>query len=141
MQQTEKYKLDLIEDGDPFSHKPLNGNAQKLEDAAADLDRRVIKLENCRILLGTYAGSGANEGQFIDLGERPVAVLSSLMHVYTYAALLMGENEASYSSYKTMRLTDNGFWAGGALDQLHQTFCFLAFFGDWPTVEFPLAQT
>jgi len=148
MQQTEKYKLDLIETGDPFSPDALNANAQKLEgelarvDGERDaLDGRVVKLENCRVLLGTYDGSGADEGQIIDLGERPVAVLSSLMYGRTYVALLMGENEASYNSYKAMRLTDNGFWAGGALDQPRHTFCFLAFFGDWPTVAFPIAQT
>ncbi len=38
MQQTEKYKLNLIEDGDPFSHKPLDENAQKVEHALTEND-------------------------------------------------------------------------------------------------------
>lgn len=78
MQQTEKYKLNLIEKNDPFSPDPLNENAQKLEAAletaragTAALEQRVSVLELHKYVAGYHGGSG-----FVDLGFTPVAVFA-----------------------------------------------------------------
>ena len=89
MQQTDKYKLNLIETSDTFSPAPLNENAQKLEaaletaraeaaagDAAeaaarAALDQRVTALEVHKCVVGYHGGTG-----FVDLGFTPSAVFA-----------------------------------------------------------------
>ena len=71
MQQTDKYKLNLIERTDPFSPDALNENTQKMEDALktkagtaetgqqfAALAARVTTLEGKKIAIGTYTGNG-----------------------------------------------------------------------------------
>ena len=87
MQQTETYKLNLIETSDTFSPAPLNENAQKLEaaiaagDAAeaaaraaavAALDQRVSVLELHKCVVGYHVGSGT-----VDLGFTPAAIIAS----------------------------------------------------------------
>ena len=81
MQQTQTYKLNLIETSDTFSPAPLNENMEKLEDAisasAADLDSRVTVLEGHKIATGTYSGnapSGNSIWQSIPLGFTPIFV-------------------------------------------------------------------
>lgn len=85
MQQTQTYKLNLIETSDTFSPAPLNENMEKVEaqfsaEAAARqsgdaaLSQRVTVLEGRKIVAGTYTGDGINEGQFINLGFTPIAV-------------------------------------------------------------------
>ena len=65
MQQTEKYKLNLIESSDPFLPEGLNQNTQKIEDAmtaheaAVDArmdatDQRVAVLEGRKLVYGWY---------------------------------------------------------------------------------------
>lgn len=67
MQQTEKYKLNLIESSDPFLPKDLNKNTQKIEDAllaheervdgqVSALDQRVSVFEAVKFACGTYIG-------------------------------------------------------------------------------------
>ena len=90
MQQTEKYKLNLIETSDTFSPHPLNENAQKLETqlsaetaarAAGDaaLDQRVTVLEARKIVTGTYIGNApignSSIWQSIYLGFTPRIVV------------------------------------------------------------------
>ena len=81
MQQTETYKLDLIEKNDPFSPDPLNENARRLEQAisaeaaaqdqarAADiaaLDQRLQVFEAHRLVIGS-----AKEGEKVYLDFTP----------------------------------------------------------------------
>ena len=81
MQQTETYKLNLIETSDVFSPNPLNENMEKLEAAiaaeAAALDARVTMLEGSHMVAGSYAGTGTAFGhdQTIELGFTPKLVL------------------------------------------------------------------
>ena len=92
MQQTEKYKLNLIEMSDTFSPEPLNENMEALEAALTDglaaeaaarqsietaLGRRVSTLEGRRYSVGTYTGDGTtgNNGQTVYVGFTPSAVL------------------------------------------------------------------
>lgn len=99
MQQTETYKLNLIETSDPFSPNPLNENAEKTEaaieaaraeaaaaaaagddavraEAAAAhdaLEQRVVTLEGKHVVGGTYKGTGSGT-QTIELGFTPQVV-------------------------------------------------------------------
>ena len=84
MQQTEKYKLNLIESSDPFLPEGLNENTQKVEDVLAarealsderlaDMDQRVTVLEAHQFFVGTYTGDG-QLSQEIHLGFTPLAV-------------------------------------------------------------------
>ena len=81
MQQTEKYKLNLIEKGDVFSPDALNENARKVEEAiaaeaaaqgqarAADiaaLDQRLQVFEAHKLVIGS-----AGEDEKIYLGFTP----------------------------------------------------------------------
>ena len=60
MQQTDTYKLNLIESGDTFSPAPLNENMEKVEEAlltqADAMDALSSGQLNC--ITGTYTGSG-----------------------------------------------------------------------------------
>ena len=63
MQQTEKYKLNLIEPSDPFLPEGLNQNAQKIENAMAAheelVDDQITALAARRYLVGTFEGNGS----------------------------------------------------------------------------------
>ena len=85
MQQTQAYKLNLIETSDTFSPAPLNENAQKLEQAVeaaraeaaageAALSDRVTVLEGHKLAVGTFTGDGATT-HFIGLPFAPIYVL------------------------------------------------------------------
>ena len=56
MQQTQTYKLNKPGIDDPLAIAPLNENADALDAALNGLNQRILTLENCRILLGTYYG-------------------------------------------------------------------------------------
>lgn len=59
MQQTETYKLNLIETDDVFSPAALNENAKTLEAELARLDAAIGTVgTTCRIVTGTYKGTG-----------------------------------------------------------------------------------
>ena len=98
MQHTNKYQLDLIETSDTFSPAPLNENMQKVEAAlltkaqAADhaaLDQRVQVLEGHKVVSGIYIGNGVGgmNGQFIDLGFTPRAVIVNMISGSAYMAV------------------------------------------------------
>ena len=72
MQQTEKYKFNLIETSDAFGPEKLNDNAQKLEDALSAQDTQILRAreENCLIKLGgpyEKPADGNIEVEFPDL--------------------------------------------------------------------------
>ena len=88
MQQTETYKLNLIETSDTFSPDPLNQNTQKIEEVmsaetaqraaeTAALDNRVTALELHKVAVGTYTGNATttSKTQTISLGFAPRVVL------------------------------------------------------------------
>ncbi len=145
MQQTEKYKLDLIETTDPFSPDALNANTRQVEEvlARADgelaaLDQRVIKLENCRIMMGNYIGDNEAD-RLIDLGERPAAVVvASLCAGGSRVTFVYGDFMAVGSRATDLKIVDNGFVVNYTLlNNNRDRFCFIAFFGDWPAVNIP----
>ena len=89
MQQTEKYKLNLIESSDPFLPEGLNQNTQKIENAMAaheaKLDGQVSAIvqnlgihgHNARIAWGSYTGtgiSGQDKPSVFSFGFAPVVM-------------------------------------------------------------------
>ena len=80
MQQTETYKLNLIESSDPFLPDALNENTQKIEEVVqeklGEMDARVTVLEGFKFASGFYTGTGG--AQTIELPFSPVAVLTPL---------------------------------------------------------------
>lgn len=133
MQQTNKYKLNLIERDDVFSPAALNENAQKVEGALeavtahadagdraeaaarAVLAQRVTALEAHKMVVGSYTGNGdSSNGQTINLGFTPAAVL-----LCTYATqrfyMLTEDNPVFANSSSTVhyytRIVKGGFWA------------------------------
>lgn len=84
MQQTERYKLNLIESSDPFLPNGLNQNTQKVEEVLAaqeaasdqklaEVAGRVTALEAHRFIIGSYHGDGANI-RFVPLGFTPSVI-------------------------------------------------------------------
>lgn len=112
MQQTDKYKLNLMDRDDAFSPDPLNENMEKLEaaivseiaagdaaeaqiraDADSALDARVQSLEAGRIVVGYADGYG-----FVDLGFTPRVLFARsgpnsifITHELTYSNLKLVE--------------------------------------------------
>ena len=154
MQQTEKYQLNLIETSDAFSPAALNQNTQKVEAALAAkadtaetgqqlaalaaantaLDGRVTVLEAHKMVVGSYTGNGIPDGQTIDLGFTPAAVLVGKSGNSLY--LLTPENPAGYfaaASIYYLKVVVGGFWAGnsggsidGGWNTQNQTYYFIA---------------
>ena len=115
MQQTEKYKLNLIESSDPFLPDGLNQNTQKIEDVLAekmegpmvDLAQRVTALEAHKFYVGTYTGTGT-ETQVVALGFTPIAVFlyySSKSERLCFVCTGAGRNDE-------MKIVEGGFQVG-----------------------------
>ena len=116
MQQTENYKLNLIETSDPFSPAPLNENAQKTEAALAAeaaarqaLDGRVQVLELRRIVVGSYAGSGIQTDQFIGLDFTPAVVFSGMAGDVNVFSMAIPDSPNSEAGKIQLRVEENGF--------------------------------
>ena len=77
MQQTETYKLNLIESSDPFLPNALNENTQKLEEVVSEklgeMDQRVTVLEAKKFAVGTYKAE-MNETLKVEVGFTPIAL-------------------------------------------------------------------
>ncbi len=130
MQQTEKYKLNLIESSDPFLPEALNQNTQKVEEVLSEnlegMDARVTVLEAHKFACGVYIGNSAssvNNEQFIPLPFTPKAVVVWYPHTnwYTYACI------EGYSLTPFLRWAENGFIAGSAVNDNNVKFPFIAF--------------
>ena len=105
MQQTEKYKLNLIEKNDTFSPDPMNENMEKVEGALetkadfAAINVRVRELEVHKFIVGKTTQGGTE-----NLGATPKALLIS----GSYVSLIMGSYTNGY-----VRLVDGGFYHTG----------------------------
>ena len=118
MQQTQTYKLNLIETSDTFSPAPLNENMEKVETqlnairdavAAGDaaLSDRVTVLEGHKVAAGTYPGDGESY-QFVPLPFTPKVVY---VHAGGVTALAVPEISGSIS------IKDGGFQASGSFNR------------------------
>lgn len=132
MQQTQKYKLNLIESSDPFLPEALNQNTQKVEDVlkekmegpVAELDARVTVLEAhkfaCGIYTGNYIPSRTPEEQFVPLPFTPKAVIVCKgREVCTYIE--------GYLLSQYLYAVQNGFRAGILINGNGEPFSFFAF--------------
>ena len=127
MQQTETYKLNLIESSDPFSPAALNENTQKLEEVVSgkleDMDQRVTVLEAKKFTRGSYKGTGIDR-QFIQLPFTPIAVLIHLVST-NYSSLALQGMQSN-----DLLLAENGFYAilsGQVCANTKQSAYYLAF--------------
>mgnify|MGYP000409049363 FL=1 len=138
MQQTETYKLNKPGIDDPLAIAPLNENADALDAALNGLNQRILTLENCRILLGTYYGIPTmKERRPIDLGERPAALLISHRVILGgRTCLLMGDEYISSGYVGCVWLTDTGFEVNDKFNE-NGGYSFVAFFGDWAQKHIP----
>ncbi len=116
MQQTEKYKLNLIEKNDPFSPDPLNENARTLEEslarldaadeakaaAIAELDQRLQVFEVRKVTSGTYTGG---RGCTVDVGFEPRCVIIYALGERAACGFLL----YSYEEKQLAALTPTGF--------------------------------
>ena len=125
MQQTNKYKLNLIEKDDTFSPDPLNDNMEKVEealereaaarqaadaaeaqaraDADAALDRRIQTIEAHKIVFGS-AGNGSTTA---NLGFTPLLLYVTGMN----GAIWIHKN---YHPYSGLYIVEGGFHHDGA---------------------------
>ena len=117
MQQTQTYKLNLIESSDPFSPDALNANTQKVEDVLArreavsdeklaEMDGRVTVLEGHKFTWGSYHGNGGSS-QTVQIGFTPVAVL--VVGTRGGSINLGMSVAAENGSYYQMDLVEGGF--------------------------------
>ena len=122
MQQTEQYKLNLIETSDTFSPNPLNENMEKLEkalgtktDAAvtAALEQRVISLEDRHVVGGIYIGDSSSNGvyQTVSLGFTPTLVLASAGVGKSPVFVWEGGNWGVSGYEPSLMITEGGFKA------------------------------
>ena len=125
MQQTNKYKLNLIEKDDTFSPDPLNDNMEKVEgalkreaaarqaadaaeaqaraDADAALDRRIQTIEAHKIVFGS-AGNGSTTA---NLGFTPLLLYVTGMN----GAIWIHKD---YHPYSGLYIVEGGFHHDGA---------------------------
>jgi hypothetical protein len=107
MQQTETYKLNLIESSDPFLPDALNENTRKIEEVVheklGEMDQRVTVLEGFKFASGFYTGTGG--AQTIELPFSPVAVLTLWA---TRGAPILAI-KGSTAPERALRPVENGF--------------------------------
>ena len=114
MQQTTKYKLNLIEPEDPFLPDALNANTQRLEDVLIDrmegsldaMDQRVTVLEGHKFACGWCRGTGMQSTLNVDLGFRPSVVMTFVIGAPS-RTYMMVEN-SSYTNCEGLTLAING---------------------------------
>ena len=134
MQQTNKYKLNLIEKDDTFSPDPLNDNMEKVEgalkaetgawqaadaaeaqaraDADSALDRRIQTIEAHKIVFGS-AGNGSTTA---NLGFTPLLLYVTGMN----GAIWIHKD---YHPYSGLYIVEGGFHHDGAF----ASCCYVAF--------------
>lgn len=127
MQQTDKYKLNLVERDDVFSPDPLNENMEKVERALADaetaLGQRVTALEVKKIVFGSYKPVPTKNGEpmTIDLGFTPVAVLAMPSDItQSSTALCVGDRIVRKNNQGIqMKIVENGFYVADDMTSTH----------------------
>lgn len=87
MQQTENYKLNIIETSDSFSPEPLNANTRVVDAQFARVEAVALKVAS-----GIYTGNGTKNRKF-DLPFTPKMVyvgLGESGHIYYYIGYYYG---------------------------------------------------
>ncbi len=114
MQQTQHYKLNLIQPDDPFLPNPLNENTQKLDAALArvdaavdDLGPRVTALEVHKVVIGTYNGTASD--QVIEVGFTPKGVLVCRDELARSITFVVPEFPVYSNEKLQISVVENGF--------------------------------
>ena len=114
MQQTETYKLNLMEGSDTFSPQPLNENMEAIEGVLKEL-------ASDRVIVGSYTGDGTTD-RFIEVGFTPKALLlfiqfgsnSQECFILTEQfVFLICSSQIMFTTTNDCAITDNGFRVGG----------------------------
>ena len=132
MQQTETYKLNLIESSDPFSPQALNENTQKLEEVVSEklgeMDQRVTVLEATKLVAGVFKSTNI-PNDIIELGFTPEAVFLSDAHGANQVCFIT--KAGSYVGNGNVVVVENGFQLvnGGGSTAVNngRPICFFAF--------------
>ena len=132
MQQTETYKLNLIESSDPFSPQALNENTQKLEEVVSEklgeMDQRVTVLEATKLVAGVFKSTNI-PNDIIELGFTPEAVILSDAHGANQVCFIT--KAGSYVGNGNVVVVENGFQLvnGGGSTAVNngRPICFFAF--------------
>lgn len=132
MQQTETYKLNLIETSDPFSPQALNENTQKLEEVVSEklgeMDQRVTVLEATKLVAGVFKSTNI-PNDIIELGFTPEAVFLSDAHGANQVCFIT--KAGSYVGNGNVVVVENGFQLvnGGGSTAVNngRPICFFAF--------------
>ena len=132
MQQTETYKLNLIETSDPFSPQALNENTQKLEEVVqeklGEMDARVTVLEATKLVAGVFKSTNI-PNDIIELGFTPEAVILSDAHGANQVCFIT--KAGSYVGNGNVVVVENGFQLvnGGGSTAVNngRPICFFAF--------------
>ena len=121
MQQTQKYKLNLIESSDPFLPDALNANTRKLEEVVSGhlegMDQRVQVLEAKRFAYGTFLGPTTSAPVNVSLPFAPTAVIAGRDGLCYMDVKGSGNQRNIY-------LTENGFAAIGLNQGAHMYIAF-----------------
>ncbi len=130
MQQTEKYKLNLIESSDPFLPDGLNQNTLKLEEVVSQhlegMDRRVTVLEAHKVVCGSYIGtrtSSGNQKQVVPVGFRPLGGIV----FYTSASANYVKFAFGDTGDSSVQIVDDGLYVSAELNTIGGRYVFLAF--------------
>ena len=126
MQQTQKYKLNLIESSDPFLPEALNQNTQKLENALsaaieehrAETDARLTVLEGHKIYFGYFTAPTSGSTLHVPLPFAPKAVFCSGINGggFSYLSTIAKE-------HFQLHLVEDGFEATSLQNQTFIAFC------------------
>lgn len=111
MQQTETYKLNLIESSDPFLPDALNENTQKLEEVVSEklgeMDQRVTVLEAHKFACGSFQTPSDNGPLVVELGFTPKAVFISRQRSDHPDCLILITQSETKNMY--LRIVEGGF--------------------------------
>ena len=132
MQQTETYKLNLIESSDPFLPDALNENTQKIEEVVSEklgeMDQRVTVLEATKLVAGVFKSTNI-PNDIIELGFTPEAVILSDAHGANQVCFIT--KAGSYVGNGNVVVVENGFQLvnGGGTTAVNngRPICFFAF--------------
>lgn len=136
MQQTEKYKLNLIESSDPFLPDGLNQNTLRLEQVVSqhleDMDQRVTVLEARHFAYGSYPGTHSPSSaqfttQFIPLPFKPKAVFTDVPAPYNTNEYSAFSVDLEGGEHPYLQLLDNGFMVKGRPNNIGINHNFIAF--------------
>ena len=132
MQQTTKYKLNLIEPSDPFLPDALNANTRQLEQVVSghlnDMDQRVTVLESLKIAYGAYQGDNTYP-RFIPLPFTPKMVIVTMALSTIHGAAAFTPQEGIEDNH-ALRVAEGGFqllhYDAAHFNQKPHRYCYLA---------------